>query len=72
MQYVYLLQHVVTRGIEDVIKTIGIYSSSEMAQKAIDRMKQKPGFRDPEGEFSIDSYEIDMDHWAEGFGPIAD
>jgi hypothetical protein len=69
MEYVYLLHHTVTRDEEEHDKIIGIYSSEGAAQKAIDRLKDLPGFRDPDGDFTIGPYELDRDYWAEGFGP---
>jgi hypothetical protein len=66
---VYLLQHVreCSDGHDDV-KVIGVYSTTKAASAAIERLSTKPGFREfPEG-FSIDSYEMDRDHWVDGFG----
>lgn len=58
--------HVLANGEEDV-KLIGVYSTRNAAQGAIDRLKQQPGFRDaPEG-FSVDRYGLDEDSWAEGY-----
>lgn len=65
---VFLLQHVheLDDG-EESIKTIGIYSTHENAQKAIERLRLQPGFHDaPEG-FSIDPYLLDEDNWVEGY-----
>ena len=46
---------------------IGLYSSKELAREAIERLKDKPGFRDhPEG-FKIYEFELDKDGWEEGF-----
>jgi hypothetical protein len=58
--------HVHDDGEEDA-KLIGIYSTRTAAEKAVERLKLKPGFRDtPEG-FTIDLYRLDEDHWTEGF-----
>ena len=65
---VYVLQHVHTfeDGSEDE-KLIGVYSSRESAQAAIIRLNQMPGFLEaPEG-FHIDEYQLDKDHWTEGY-----
>ncbi len=65
---VFVLQHVHTfdDGEEDV-KMIGVYSSHEQAESAIERLKSQPGFADtPEG-FEIDPYVLDEDHWTEGY-----
>ncbi len=65
---VFVLQHVheMVDGSED-IKFIGVYSTNENAQKAVNRLRLESGFdRAPEG-FCIDDYEVDKDHWTEGY-----
>jgi hypothetical protein len=53
----------------DQIKLIGIYSSEKKAKAALERVRDKPGFRDhPEG-FEITKVLLDRDDWREGFGP---
>ncbi len=55
---------------QDDEKLIGIYSSEQAANKALDRAKRLPGFSDlPEG-FLIDPYTLDEDHWREGYVTI--
>ena len=68
MKYLYVLQHVheIANDKEDV-KFIGVYSSSENAEKAKSRLIQKPGFSENRDGFFIDEYEIDVDHWTNGF-----
>jgi hypothetical protein len=69
--------HVFTTGAEDT-KLIGTYSSRETALAAIERLKVQPGFcdypnlidpltDDEESGFYLDEYELDKDHWVEGF-----
>lgn len=68
MTHVYVLQHVhaAPNGEEDV-KLIGVYVTEADAQVAVSRLSQQPGFRDhPEG-FHISRYELNKDHWTEGF-----
>ena len=36
---------------------------------AIERLKQKPGFRDQPDWFTIEPYDLDADRWADGFIP---
>lgn len=73
MGKVYLLQHCYEyEVVEDIskenIKIIGIYSSRERAEQAIERYKLKEGFnRFPVDCFYIDGYELDQDHWKDGF-----
>jgi len=46
---------------------IGVYSTEQHARDAVERLRYQPGFCDaPEG-FCIDRYEIDRDHWGEGY-----
>ncbi len=73
MGTVYLLWHQFefkdnkTEDLDDRAKLIGVYSDEEEAKRAIDRVKDQPGFRDyPEG-FLIDAYKLGQDHWTEGF-----
>ena len=55
---------------EEDPKLIGVYSSRASAEKAVERLRLRPGFRDrPEG-FTIDLYRLDEDHWTEGFVTI--
>jgi homoserine kinase type II len=52
---------------EDAELLIGVYSSESEAKAAIDRLKGQRGFVDfPEG-FQICPYELNRDHWTEGF-----
>ena len=46
---------------------IGAYSTEEEAKAAIERLKDKPGFVDATDGFQICPYEINRDHWTEGF-----
>ena len=51
----------------DRVKVIGIYTSRQLAEAALERARVLPGFRDePEG-FTIEQYDIDQDHWPRGF-----
>lgn len=65
------MQHVheLPDGSEDV-KFIGVYSSKDLAQTAIARLKTQPGFRDHPLGFHIDEYLIDEDHWTGGFTTV--
>jgi len=81
MEIVYVVQHSYEVGDKgefegedfDETKMIGVYSSKEKAEKTIDRYKMLPGFKDyPISCFHIDKYEIDQEHWAEGFVKFAE
>jgi hypothetical protein len=52
----------------DDAKLIGIYSSDEEARAAIARLADQRGFRDYPAGFQFEPYEINKDHWTEGFG----
>lgn len=64
---VFVVQHEHQLGDCDEVKFIGVYSTNERAQAAVDRAKQLSGFRDHPDGFSVDPYEVDRDHWTEGF-----
>ena len=68
MKKVYLLQHVHELGdaAEDV-KVIGVYSSRESADAAVRRLTKQPGFSSFPSSFVVEEYEVDQDHWLEGF-----
>jgi len=52
---------------EDIELLIGVYESVQDANAAIERLRIKAGFADfPQG-FEIATYEINKDHWTDGF-----
>jgi len=56
-------------------KLIGVYASEADTKAAVDRLKDKPGFKEApeiiqdldENGFMIGPYELGKDHWTEGF-----
>ncbi|WP_405177648.1 hypothetical protein [Nocardia sp. NBC_01377] len=68
MESLFLLEHVrsVGNGAEDR-KRIGIYSSEPDAHEAIDRLRTQDGFSDYPDGFTIQRFEIDEDHWTDGY-----
>jgi hypothetical protein len=65
---VYVLQHVYERADGDEeAKFIGVYTSADLATKASERLRSQPGFREHPDGFQISVYELDKDHWTEGF-----
>mgnify|MGYP006289120251 CR=1 len=58
--------HLLPDGAEDV-KFIGVYSSELSANAAIKRLREVAGFRDCQNGFFVDCYEVNKDHWTEGF-----
>lgn len=65
---VYLLSHVRVEGEDQDIKICGIYSSDQEASSAIPRLLIQPGFKNFQDGFCVSEYEVDKDHWTEGFG----
>jgi hypothetical protein len=63
--------HEMPNGDEDA-KLIGIYSTEQKAEQAIERLRVQPGFRDFPDSFEVSDYELDKDHWSEGFDPAAE
>ncbi|WP_225563077.1 hypothetical protein [Rhodanobacter sp. DHG33] len=59
------------------MKMIGVYRTLDAAKAAVDRLSTRPGFAespvvvDPDTNqvdgFYIGEYELDEDHWTEGF-----
>lgn len=68
MTTVYLLWFVQEReGCDDCELLIGVYSTESEAKAAIERVKDQRGFAVfPQG-FQIHSYQLNRDHWTEGF-----
>jgi hypothetical protein len=63
LRTVYLLWHTDSSGDE---KLIGVYATRLDASLAIERLKDKPGFSQG-GAFEIAEYELNGDHWTDGF-----
>lgn len=65
---VYLLSHVhlFPDGTEST-KVIGIYSTRGLAEQAQMHTMKLPGFRDAPMGFCIAHYNLDDDHWQEGY-----
>ena len=71
MDSVFLLHHVheFEDGHEDS-KLIGVYSTEQRAQEALQRVRNQPGFRErPEG-FVINEFRLDRHGWPEGYVTI--
>ena len=72
LKKIFTLRHTIVRNGDEDHKKIGTYSSEALAKQAIERVKGKPGFRDPRGYFTIDPSLLDFDYWTDGFGPSDD
>jgi hypothetical protein len=49
------------------VKVIGVYSSKALAEEALERAQQLPGFADEADGFTISSIDVDHDQWPRGF-----
>jgi hypothetical protein len=68
MQTVYLLYHSHDLGNgETDDKLIGVYSDEANAEAARIRASTFEGFRDAPDGFLISPYELNRDHWQEGY-----
>ena len=67
MRNVYLLWHTHRLGDGDNEKLIGLNESLAAAKAAQLRIADKPGFALTLQGFEISEYEINKDHWTEGF-----
>lgn len=52
---------------EEDEKLIGVYRTEEDAKAAIARLIDKPGFIDTQDGFQYHKYELNRDHWTDGF-----
>ncbi|MGX5684959.1 DUF7336 domain-containing protein [Chryseobacterium cucumeris] len=46
---------------------IGVFSSLKKAEKAIEELKEKPGFKDHQNDFNISELDLDILLWSTGF-----
>lgn len=70
MTVVYMLWHVYERDDRDEQKFIGAYSTEDEAIAAVERLRNKPGFRDYPRGFQIHEVTLNRDGWTEGFVDI--
>jgi hypothetical protein len=63
----FIVHHVHVMGDKEDVKLIGIYSSQQEAEAAIQRLQQQPGFSETPAGFTIGKYALNKDHWTEGF-----
>ena len=64
---VYVLQHEYERDGFAEVKIIGVYQSRQDADSAVRRMRTLPGFKECQEGFSIDPFDLGVDHWTTGF-----
>jgi hypothetical protein len=79
MNSVFIVQHLhrFPNG-EECVKMIGTYRTRESACAAVERLRSQPGFRDlpaivnpledeDDQGFHVDEYQLDKDHWCQGY-----
>ena len=73
MEKVFLLWHTqeLKDGEEDE-KLIGVYRTEADAKNAVERVGDKPGFAMFPSGFEICPYELNQDHWIDGFVMASD
>ena len=66
---VFLLEHIhiYEHSGEEDLKFIGIYSTHDLVEQAILRMRKLPGFRDAPDGFDITEVDLDEDCWTSGY-----
>lgn len=71
VQEVYVLQHsyALQNGSGET-KMLGVFSSAEKAEEAIEMYKTLPGFCERPKDFHLDKYLVDERCWTEGFFTI--
>jgi hypothetical protein len=67
MDSVFVLWYVHEIEGSDDEKLIGVYRTEEDARAAMERLRGKPGFMEKPDGFTCDRYELNRDHWTEGF-----
>lgn len=69
MNRVHFLYHIDEKRVDGYHhgKLIGIYSTPEAAQAAIERLRDKPGFKDHPDRWRIHPRTLNRDSWARGF-----
>lgn len=70
MNTIFILHHSYELDELEETKLIGVYSTNEQAELAINRLKDKNGFKDRPDAFEISEYELDTDNWTEGFASM--
>jgi hypothetical protein len=66
MEYVFYLQHTIDYGDRLNRKGIGTFRSQSDAMRAMSRVVDQPGFRDPRGWFNIHRCIVGRDYYPQG------
>ncbi len=63
---VFTLQHT-TNDYDSEPKFLGVYATRPEADAAVERFRERDGFRNHSEGFHIDEYELNKDYWESGF-----
>ena len=70
---VFIVHHVIElEDYEDEVIFIGVFTTIEKAQAAIDKIQNEPGFRDFKDGFSLEPHVLNRIGWLEGFVSVKD
>ena len=68
MKCVFLVSHLHDFGDDrEEVKIIGVYETEADAHAAVARLEDKPGFCDRIEGFHVTEYEVNKDHWQDGY-----
>ena len=73
MEYVYRLAHeidITEEPEKDDWVDLGVYSTQEKAEEALERYKKLARFSDHQDGFNIDKYKINEDNWTSGYATV--
>lgn len=65
--FIFKLEHYYEIECKEFHRLIGLYTSFERAKETIEKYKLLPGFKDYPDDFYLEVYEINKNHWEEGF-----
>lgn len=69
-QKVFIVQH--TNPETDDIKLVGVFDERGLAEQAISKLSDKPGFSKALDGFQVDEISVNRISWQEGFGDPTD
>ena len=73
MEYAYILAHeidITEEPEKDDWVDLGVYSTQEKAEEALERYKKLTRFADYQDGFSISRYRINEDNWTSGYATV--
>lgn len=67
LTHVHILWHTYERDETEQSKLIGVYTSKQLAEAEIPRLRLLPGFSDYPDSFLVDSVKLNQTWWDDGF-----